>query len=438
MGRFGRVLAAGSAAVLILAACGGDDDDAESGAATADTSETESAAPSSSEAEVTVPETTAAAPATTGAAPDTTVAAPDTTAAADDPGAAAAERLAVHYAGTDRALPDSSPTPEPGKNIWVIPCASAAEGCAIPATAIADAGAQIGWDVTVSDGGFDPTVQSNAIRSAIADGADAIVLIAVDCPNVVTAAQEAKDAGILLYSDFSLDCNEGTDGPQLFDGWASFDEERSQYSTYLHDVRATVATDWVIATAGPEAKVMIVDQTDLLNAQIEKEAFEALFAENCPDCVLSTVEFTSADLLSGNLRGIVAAGIAADPSVEVLIAPYDASISLGIGPAVAEADGDYLVVGYEGLSANMAEIKAGGPTSMSTGFPSQWVGWQTVDELNRLFAGEDFVDQGMGWQAVDADHNIPTATTFYDGNVDEAGAPRQDYQANFLRLWGVG
>ena len=175
----------------------------------------------------------------------------------------------MHYAGTDRALPDSAPAPVAGKNVWVIPCATAAEGCAIPANAISDAGQRVGWDVTVFDGGFDPTVQSNGIRSAIADGADAIVLIAVDCPNVLTAAQEAKDAGILLYSDFSLDCNEGSDGPKLFDGWATFDEARSQYSTYLHDVRAQVASDWVIATVGADAKILLVDQTDLLNAQIE-------------------------------------------------------------------------------------------------------------------------------------------------------------------------
>ena len=132
---------------------------------------------------------------------------------AADPKAAAAERLAVHYAGTDRALPDSAPKPAAGKNVWVIPCATAAEGCAIPAKAISDAGGRMGWKVTVSDGGFDPTVQSNGIRSAIADHADAIVLIAVDCPNVKTAAQEAKDAGIKLYSDFSLDCNEGSRRP---------------------------------------------------------------------------------------------------------------------------------------------------------------------------------------------------------------------------------
>ena len=144
----------------------------------------------------------------------------------------------------------------------------------------------------------------------------------------------------------------------------------------------------MIATVGADAKILLVDQTDLLNAQIEKKAFEELFAANCPGCTLSTVGFTGADLLSGNLRSLVAAALAADPSVQAVVAPYDASISLGIGPAVTAAGGKQVVVGYEGLSANMAEIKAGGPTSLSTGFPSQWVGWQTVDELNRLFAGE--------------------------------------------------
>ena len=424
---FRRLLAVASVAALVLVACGSDAK-SSNGAATSVATTAAGSASSSAPTSAAGSDTTAAS---------TTTGASDSTAPSADPAAAAADRLTADYAGTDRALPASSPAPVAGKNVWVIPCATAAEGCAIPANAIADAGKRIGWKVTVSDGGFDPTVQSNGIRSAIADHADAIVLIAVDCPNVLTAAQEAKDAGILLYSDFSLDCNEGTTGPQLFDGWATFSPERTQYSTYLHDVRARVAVDWMITNAGSDAKVLLVDQTDLLNAQIEKKAFQALLAADCSSCVLSTVGFTGADLLSGNLRGIVAAALAADPSVQAVVAPYDASISLGIGPAVAAATVKPLVVGYEGLTANMTEIKAGGPTSMSTGFPSQWVGWQSVDELNRLFAGQPLVDEGMGWQAVDAKHNIPTATTFYDGNVDESGAPKQDYQANFLKIWGV-
>jgi ribose transport system substrate-binding protein len=354
----------------------------------------------------------------------------------------AQSRLDGYYKGTDRALPTSSPKPQAGKNVWVIACARAAEGCAIPANAIKEAGAKIGWKVTVFDGGFDPSVQSNGIRSAIADHADAIVLVAIDCPNVSTALKKAKAANIKLYGDFSLDCDEGASGAKLLDASANFGSARTNYSTYLHDVRARVGSDWAIAKGGSKAHILLVDQSDLLNAQIEKKGFMDFFSKDCPDCKISTVPFTGPDLLSGNLKTIVSSVLAKDPTVRVVVAPYDASITLGIGAAVEQAKRaagtDILVVGYEGLSANMSQIKKGGPTSMSTGFPSQWVGWQSVDELNRLFQGKPLVDEGMGFQAVDKDHNIPTGTTFYDGNVDSSGAPKQDYKANFLKIWGVG
>src|SRR4249920_3528214 len=159
MRRSCRVIAGVSAALLTLVACGSDSNGTSGANSTVASSG--AVAPSSSQVDTSVAATTSGA---------TTV--PADTAAAADPQATAAERLAVHYAGTDRALPDSAPAPVAGKNVWVIPCATAAEGCAIPANAIADAGKRVGWDVTVSDGGFDPTVQSNGIRSAIADGAD--------------------------------------------------------------------------------------------------------------------------------------------------------------------------------------------------------------------------------------------------------------------------
>jgi ribose transport system substrate-binding protein len=150
----------------------------------------------------------------------------DSTAAATKPAAdaarAASTRLAIDYRGTDRPLPASAPEPQPNKNIWVIACARAAEGCAIPANAIKEAGTKIGWKVTIFDGAFDPTTQSNGIRSAVADHADAIVLIAVDCPAVSTALKQAKAAKIKIYGDFSLDCNEGAGGQPMLDGSAVF------------------------------------------------------------------------------------------------------------------------------------------------------------------------------------------------------------------------
>src|SRR5919108_492939 len=45
--------------------------------------------------------------------------------------------LAQAYAGSDRALPASSPKPPKGKTVWILSCSQAAPGCAVPAAVAA-------------------------------------------------------------------------------------------------------------------------------------------------------------------------------------------------------------------------------------------------------------------------------------------------------------
>jgi ribose transport system substrate-binding protein len=342
------------------------------------------------------------------------------------------------YQGTDRALPTSAPKPQPGKNVWVISCAQAAEGCSVPAKAIEEAGTKIGWHVKIVDGQFNPSEESNGIRAAVANHADAIVVIAGDCPNTKTALQDAKNAGVVIYADFSVDCDEAGGGPKLFDGYASFDAAGTSYGAYLKTIHDAVVVDWVTSKTNGAGHVLLVNETDLPNAQIEAAGYKALFPTVCPGCTMTDVKFTGQDLISGNLKNLVAAALAKDPSINVVVAPYDAAITIGVGAAVQQQVGRHIMVtGYEGLSANIAQIKAGGPGNLATGFPSQWVGWSTVDELNRILNKQSVVDEGMGYQAVAKGHNQPTATTFYDGNVAGDGKPRQDYQSNFLKNWGL-
>ena len=309
----------------------------------------------------------------------------------------------------------------------------------MPAKAIREAGTKIGWRVKIVDGQFNPSEESNGIRAAVADHADAIVVIAGDCPNTETALEEAKKAGVILYADFSVDCNEAGAGPKLFDGHASFDAAGTPYGAYLKTIHDAVVVDWVTSKTNGTGHVLLVDETDLPNAQIEAAGYKALFPKVCPGCKVSDVQFTGQDLISGNLKNLVAAALTRDPTINVVVAPYDAAITIGVGAAVQQQAGRHiLVTGYEGLSANIAQIKAGGPDNLATGFPSQWVGWSTVDELNRIFNKQPVVDEGMGYQAIDKDHNLPAATSFYDGNVDAAGKPRQYYESNFLKIWGIG
>ena len=121
-----------------------------------------------------------------------------TTAAGGDPVAYANAQMVKWYAGTERALPTSSPAPQKGKNIWVISCGQAAEGCADPTNAIVDAGKLIGWNMTVFDGKLDPTLPSTGVRNAIAAKADGIILNVVDCQEVQQPLEEAHAAGIKI------------------------------------------------------------------------------------------------------------------------------------------------------------------------------------------------------------------------------------------------
>ncbi|MDT3446330.1 MULTISPECIES: substrate-binding domain-containing protein [unclassified Pseudofrankia] len=320
----------------------------------------------------------------------------------------------------------------------MIACAMAGEGCAAPSKAVAEAGGRIGWEVKIFDGQGDPTVQNNGIRSAIANDADAIVLVAVDCQAVRGALEQAKQAQIPIYGTFSMDCNEaGQTGPKLFDAWAASDPERSQYSEYIANVRYPVTVDWIVDQVGPEAHVLISDYSDTLFGKTLTAAMQNALAEGCPQCTATKFSFNTADSLNGNLRGKTAAALTKDPSIDVVTVVTDFQVSVGIGPGVTQAGRPVLIAGYEGLSANIKEISSGGPQSLATGFPTRWVGWQTIDELNRIFNNSPLVDEGMGLQAIDATHNLPAVTTFYDGNVDAKGLPRQDYEANFLRIWGV-
>ncbi|MEH3067007.1 MAG: hypothetical protein PGN15_02785 [Aeromicrobium erythreum] len=117
---------------------------------------------------------------------------------------------------------------------------------------------------------------------------------------------------------------------------------------------------------------------------------------------------------------------------------YDSAISLGIGAAVMASgrNDDLVVTGGEGFGPNVGLVRDDKGQDFYAGSPSTWTGWAAVDGLNRLFNGADQVDAGIGFQGADRDHNLPAKNESYDGNVVD-GKPRQDYRANYLKIWGV-
>lgn len=398
-------------ALLPLAACGGSTDTAGTGSAT----------PSSA---------TADSPAS--GSPD---------AAGGDVVAEAKAAVEMNRAGTDRALPAAAPKPQAGQNVWVISCLQVAEGCAVPAKGAEDAGKAMGWDMTVFDGQGAPDVYAKGIRAAIADKADGIILDVVDCVAAKSPLEEAKAAGIKIVANYSFDCNDpllGAGGKPLFDAEVQYEAGKS-YLELVEDLYSRSVADFVIAETEGKAKIIMFTQEDILVGQHLYKGFEKRIQE-CTGCeIVKRVPFTLQDLVTDKLQGKATAALTQSPDANVVYAPYDTAITLGIGRAVTAAgrDADVLVVGGEGLTPNVGFVRDGKGQDFIAGSPSRWTGWAVADTLNRVFAGEEQVDSGIGFQTLTTDSTLPKKTTYYDGNVDASGMPKQDYETNYKKIWAV-
>ncbi len=349
--------------------------------------------------------------------------------------------VAKNYEGTDRALPASAPKPQPGRNVWVISCLQAGEGCSVPAGGAQEAGTAMGWKMTVFDGKGSPDVYAKGIRSAVAAKADGVILDVVDCVAAKSALQEAKAAGVKIFAHYSLDCDDpllGTGGAPLFDAQITY-QSGSTYAQVTEDQYSRSVGDYVIAKTDGKAKVIEFTEEDILVGQHLYKGFEKRL-KDCTTCtIVKKVPFTLADLANGQLQAKAAAALTQQPTANVVYVPYDAALTLGIAQAVVASGraSDLLVTGGEGLTPNIGFIRNGKGQAFAAGAPSRWVGWAAVDGMNRLLQGQPQVDEGIGFQNIDKDHNLPTKTPYYDGNVGPDGSPKQDYQANFMKIWGL-
>ena len=348
--------------------------------------------------------------------------------------------VAKNRQGTDRALPASAPKPQAGMNVWVISCIQVAEGCARPAAGVKEAGESIGWKVTVFDGKASPDVYASGVRAAIADKADAVVLDGVDCVATKGALEEAHQAGVKIYGIFSMDCDDplAGGGKPLYDAQLQY-EDGMTFRQYTEGPYVRSEADYVIAKTNGKAKIIEFTENDALIVEHLTRGFEARI-KDCSGCeIVAKVPFTQGDFATGKLQAKAEAALTRNPDANVLYAPHDTALILGVSQAVlASGRNDQLLVpGNEGLSPNMGFIRDNKGQDSIVGSPANWVGWAAVDGINRMLQGQPQVDSGIGMQTLDGDGPLPEKTTYYDGNIDANGNPKQDYVAHYKKIWGV-
>jgi ribose transport system substrate-binding protein len=135
-------------------------------------------------------------------------------------------------------------TPEKGKTLYVITCASQGIGCVRAAKGVEEAGAALGWTVRTIDGQGDPATWNKGIQAAIAAKADGVVLAAVPPMLVGDALQKAAAAKVAVVS--------------VFNPLPAKKDSVFAYVRPNHTDQGKLAADWVAADSNHAAKVILV------------------------------------------------------------------------------------------------------------------------------------------------------------------------------------
>ncbi|OWY62693.1 hypothetical protein B7486_57050 [cyanobacterium TDX16] len=339
--------------------------------------------------------------------------------------AAAEAGVAPWLEGTFRPPPADGPAAVEGAEVYVVSCGQLLESCSVLADGVVDGAEAIGWDATLVDTELDFSAAGDAIRQAMAAGADGAIVVAVDCQHFAGALDEANAADFPVVVLNGFDCDVTSDGeePARFAAQVDFTPPGGDPVLGAHEFAAAKA-DWAIAQTDGDLQAINLVQDDLLAMTLLGEGFQ-MAVDECGSCeVVDTVTFSTSDLLDGTFPQKVAQAIVQHPEANAINFPYAAAITLGLAGVTDSGRDDLLVLGAEGAPSQY-ELLEQGSIDMVMAFPSTWTGWAAVDTLNRILAGEETVDEGVGYQLV-------TAETM-DGETDYEGPI--DYRAAYEEIW---
>lgn len=335
--------------------------------------------------------------------------------------------LAALYEGTYEKPSGGPVSPPQGKNVWVISTGQTIEAAVNAAKAMEEAGQALGWDVTVFDGQFDSSRQISGIEQALADRADGIILLYIDCAPVKAGIQQARAAGAAVVGVQSQDCEPSLETHGVrYAGHGDFIDLNANYG----DMQAK----WVIAKTRGEAKTIVTVETDLYSTRAAYDPGVTDEFKRCGTCeIVDTVEFVGSEF-GPPLQQKIEQSLNQHPEANSFIAAYDAVLTGGGGAAALRASGrlgEIASMGGEGSKPGIELIHNHAGMDACSGISTPWEGYGAMMSLARIFAGQDPErgDTGIGSQVCDADHNLPPKGEPYQAPVD--------FVAAYHDLWGI-
>lgn len=317
--------------------------------------------------------------------------------------------------------PSTGPSAQAGKTIAVLAEDLRNGGVLGVAQGIREAAREIGWKVRIVDAGGTAAGRNRALSDALASPPDGLVICGSDAHELAPALRSAR----------------GRLPPVV--GWHAGPIAGAIAGT---PVAMNVTTDPIavarttalaaVAQSGGRAGVVVFTDSRFAIATAKAQAMADVIRQ-CSGCTLLEVRDVaiseSATRMPAVTRELLAVhGARWTHALAINDIYFDYAVPVFIGSGVANGAISLLSAG-DGSAAAFMRVRAGTYQTGTVAEPLNMQGWQVVDELNRLIAGQPV----SGFVA--PVHLVSGENIASDGGSRLVYDPENGYRDIYLRIW---
>ena len=311
--------------------------------------------------------------------------------------------------------PTSAPTPAKGKSLVIIPVVDGGEPL-LATQGIQAAAKALGWSTKVIAGQGTPSSYQTAFQSALADNPNAIVLVSIPESQVGNYIVQARGRGIKMVEAEGYPPSSG----QHYDA----------YVTDVSGITGKIEAWYAIAKSNGSAKVAFFWDPSAISLAAGLAGAKAEMAK-CSGCQVLDTYLTNSSLgamptqESGDVTSLLRHY---GSNLQYILTSYGFGLQ-SIATTVQSCHCTTQVLTKNGEQASLGLIHQG-LVQVDSGTSSVWIGWATVDQLVRLFAGQ----KPLGPFAEGLPVHIFTSANLPSNDL---WVPPINFKAMYLRIWGV-
>jgi ribose transport system substrate-binding protein len=311
--------------------------------------------------------------------------------------------------------PTSAPTPAKGKKIVIIPVVNGGEPL-LATQGIQNAAKALGWTTKVIAGQGTPSSYQQAFQSALATKPDAIVLVSIPENQVGNYIPLSRKRGIKLVEAEGYPPSAG--------------DRYDAYVTDVSGITGKIQAWYAIAKSNGTAKALMFWDPSAISLRAGLKGAKAEFAK-CADCKVLGSYLVSSSLGVDPTKesGIVSSLLHKYGSdLQYLLTSYGFGLQ-SVATTVGSCSCATKVLTKNGEQASLQLIQQG-LVQIDSGTDSTWVGWASVDQLVRLFAGT----KPLGPFSEGLPVHVFTKANLPPKNLWVAPI---NYKAKYKKIWGV-